>query len=133
MRDTARSTPRSQRTTLVVLAAAAATAATGCRSVAVWSAPTKTATTPAERRPSALEADELMWRALHGGQYDRIPDVLTALTAAYLENPRDPVTAGHVGFMHVWRLSERARQDAVPPTVTDDAVLSRKYFEESAR
>jgi hypothetical protein len=36
-------------------------------------------------------------------------------------------------FLHVWRLSERARLDVVPPTITDHAVLGRKYFAEAVR
>ena len=118
---------------ILPLLAAVAAAAAGCARLAEWAAPRKRATTLAERRPSALKADALMWQTLHGGQYERIDDTLTALTAAYLENPRDAVTAGHLGFMHTWRLSERARLDAVPPTITDHAVLARRYFGESVQ
>jgi hypothetical protein len=103
----------------------------GCSRLAVWSAPAKTPS--ATRTAAAVEADKLFWATLHGGDYDRIPEALTALKAAYLENPRDAVTAAHVGWMHTWRLGERARQAAVRPEITDDAVLARKYFEEAVR
>ena len=119
------------RVASMVLAAVLLTA--GCSKLAVWSAPNKTPT--GERTPLALQADSLFWQALHNGQYQNIPEVLTPLKAAYLQNPNDAVTAAHVGWMHIWRLAERARRDGAPPdpSVTDDAVLARKYFEEAVR
>ena len=57
-----------------------------------------------------------------------------ALKAAYLANPNDAVTAAHIGWLHIWRLSERARLGhGVGPDITDHAVLARKYFEEAVR
>jgi hypothetical protein len=104
----------------------------GCGTLAVWSAPEKTKS--ATRTPAAERADTLFWRTLHGGAYDQIPQSLTALKAAYLADPNDSVTAAHVGFMHIWRLAERARITSGPgPEITDDAVLARKYFEEAVR
>ena len=85
------------------------------------------------RTDASLKADDLFWKTFHGGEYERIPDALTALTAAYLDNPADSVTAAHTGWLHIWRLSERARLDSVPPTITDDAVMARKYFQEAVR
>jgi hypothetical protein len=101
--------------------------------VAIWSAPGK-APSP-ERTPSALRADDLFWRTLHNGEYEKIPEALTALKAAYLEDPNDAVTAAHIGWMHIWRLAERARPQSIPPGpgITDNAVLARKYFEEAVR
>lgn len=52
--------------------------------------------------------------------------------AAYLADPNDAVTAAHIGWMHIWRPSESTRLDRVPPTITDDAVLARRYFQEAA-
>jgi len=106
---------------------------TGCSALAIWAAADKVPS--GERTAAALRADELFWRTLHGGRYDRIPAVLTALKAAYLENPSDPVTAAHVGWMHIWQLAERARQEPPgrDPGITDHAVLGRKYFEEAVR
>jgi len=112
------------------LGLAALLLAAGCGTLAVWSAPEKTASTT--RTPESLRADELFWKTLHGGAYDRIPESLTALKAAYLANPRDAVTAAHIGWMHIWRLAERGRQ-APGPEITDHAVLGRKYFEEAVR
>src|SRR2546428_2026524 len=114
------------RRVLVILIAAAGLAA-GCSALAIWTAPSKAAS--AERTPSAVRADNLFWATLHGGQYEKISEALTALTAAYLENPNDAVTAAHVGWMHSWSLAERARLGpARDPRITDHAVLARKYF-----
>jgi hypothetical protein len=109
----------------------AALAAAGCGRVAVWSAPEKAAAT--ERSADAVEADKLFWATLHGGAYQRISTALTALKAAYLRTPNDAVTAAHIGWLHIWRLGERARQAQSTPDITDDAVLARKYFEEAVR
>ncbi len=102
----------------------------GCATLAVWSAPDKTAS--AARTPESERADALFWATLHGGRYDEIPRALTAVKAAYLANPSDAVTAAHAGWLHIWRLAERARV-APTPDITDDAVLARKYFEEAVR
>jgi hypothetical protein len=119
------------RGTLLGAALGLVLATAGCSRLAIWAAPAKEPS--AARTAAAIEADKLFWKTLHGGEYDRIPDALTALKGAYLENPRDAVTAAHVGWMHIWRLGERARQAALRPDVTDDAVLARKYFEEAVR
>jgi len=113
------------------LGIAAAVSTGGCAAIGIWSAPEKSAS--AERTPLALKADALFWQTLHGGQYEKIPEALTAVTAAYLENPRDAVTAAHVGWLHIWRLAERARIEKPPPGLTDHVVLSRRYFEEAVR
>ena len=105
--------------------------AAGCTALAIWTAPEKTAS--AARTEAAERADALFWTTLHAGDYEGIPRAITALTAAYLADPRDPVTAAHLGWLHIWRLVERARLDVVPPGITDHAVLSRKYFEEAVR
>jgi len=110
---------------------AVALLAGGCGRLAVWSAPAKAPSL--ERTPAARSADDLFWRTLHDGDYDKTPAALSALQAAYLDNPNDAVTAAHIGWVHIWRLGERARLDPVPPGITDEAVLSRRYFEEAVR
>ncbi len=84
------------------------------------------------RSDAAVQADALFWQVFHGGEYDNIPLALDALTAAYLEDPNDPITAGHIGGgLHLWRVSEQARMHVIPPTITDHVVLARKYLEKS--
>jgi hypothetical protein len=103
----------------------------GCGYMAVRSAPAKQAS--ASRTEAALKADELFWQTLHAGRYEEIPAVVNALTGAYLANPNDAVTAAHIGWTHFWRLAEGARLDRAPPTITHDAILARRYFEEAVR
>jgi uncharacterized protein YceK len=114
---------------LVVLAAV--TVLVGCSFVAIHAAPQKTASST--RTEAAQKADTLFWSTLHSGRYDEIGQALDALTSAYLANPADAVTAAHIGWMHMWRLSESTRLERVPATITDDAVLARKYFQEANR
>ena len=85
----------------------------------------------AERQPSALQADGLFWETFHRGDYAKIQASLEATTAAYLRNPNDAVRAAHIGWLHMWRLSERSRMEHTPATITDDAVLARKYFQKA--
>ncbi len=99
--------------------------------MAIWLAPRKTPT--ANMSEKAKQANAKFWDAFHGGRYEELPQVLNALTAAYLENPRDAQTAAHIGFSHIWRLSEHARLDTQSATITDELVLARKYFSEAVR
>jgi hypothetical protein len=103
----------------------------GCGYMAVRSAPEKQAS--ASRTEAALKADELFWQTLHAGRYEEIPTVVNALTGAYLADPGDAVTAAHIGWMHIWRLAESVRLDRAPPTITHDAILARRYFQEAVR
>jgi hypothetical protein len=99
--------------------------------IAVWLAPTKTATST--RSNVALKADELFWHTLHSGAYDDIPRVLEVLTAAYLEAPTDAVTAAHIAWLHNWRVAERDRLSTIPATITDHTILARRYFDEAVK
>ena len=119
------------RTFLQIVFIAALVAAGFPDSMAMWSAPAKTPSVG--RSEKAKKADAMFWDALHGGRYEELPHVLDALTAAYVENPRDAQTAAHIGFSHVWRLSEHARLDTQSATITDELVLARKYFFEAVR
>lgn len=101
----------------------------GCGYLAEHTAPKKQAAT--SRLPQAVGADELFWSTLHGADYEHIAPALEAETAAYLSSTNDAVTTAHVGWLHIWRLSERQRLAAVPATITDDATLSRRYFQEA--
>jgi len=108
---------------------AAAVLLGGCAFVAEKMAPTKPAST--QRSEAAKQADALFWATLHGGDYAGVPKALDALKAAYLQTPGDAETAAHIGFMHVWRIAERVRQPTLSPSITDDAMLSRRYFDEA--
>ena len=109
--------------------AAFAMAISGCAYLAVHTAPAKVPATT--RSEQALQADALFWKTLHGGDYSGISVALEAVTAAYLATPDDATTAAHVGFLHIWRIAERGRLNPVPAIITDDAMLSAKYFREA--
>ena len=100
-------------------------------SIGVLLAPAKKAT--GTRSADAVEADDVFWRTFHGGAYDEIPRVLEVLTAAYLDTPTDAVTAAHIAWLHNWRMAERARLSALPASITDHAMLARRYFDEAVR
>lgn len=87
------------------------------------------ASTAPARSPSSLQADALFWQTLHAGDYAHIQPALEAETGAHLRAPGDGTTTAHVGFLHIWRISERARQVRPAPSITDDALLARNYFE----
>jgi hypothetical protein len=57
-------------------------------SIAVWLAPDKTPTPSVSMSQKAKDANAKFWDAFHGGRYEQVPEVLEALTAAYIENPR---------------------------------------------
>jgi len=82
-------------------------------------------------KPECLEADQYFWENLHAGNYDSIPQILIRLKAVYLENSADWKIAAHIGFTHIWALTERDRLPVELPGVTDHAVLGRKYFEQA--
>jgi hypothetical protein len=85
------------------------------------------------RTQAAIEADGFFWKVFTSGDYDSIPALLNALTGAYLADPTDAKTAAHLGWTHAWHLSESKRLSAVPPTITDEAVIARKFFDQAVR
>jgi hypothetical protein len=116
---------------VVVLALIAAIGWWQRASIVIWLAPPKVAANG--QSESAKRANDKFWNALHGGRYEELPDVIEALTAAYLRDPRDATTAAHIGFSHAWFGSERSRLDRVPATMTEHIALARRYFAEAVR
>jgi hypothetical protein len=78
-------------------------------------------------------ANQYFWENFHGGNYHKIDSILYYLGAAYSENPNHLETVTHLGFTHIWALSERQNLDTIPPTIVDHATLALKYFGESYR
>jgi hypothetical protein len=101
----------------------------GCGYIEEHTAPVKMPS--AQRSPEARAADALFWETFRRGRYENIQAALEAETRAYLADPRDVVSAAHIGWLHIWRLSERSRLAEVPATITDDALLARRYFQEA--
>ena len=79
----------------------------------------------------AFQADEYFWTTLHQGNYQNIPNAEKLLLAAYLKNPNDPKLAAHLGFLHIWQISERARLAQQNPAAVNDIILARKYFSDA--
>jgi hypothetical protein len=101
------------------------------REIGIRSAPAKREV--ATRSPAAIAADSVFWHTFHGGQYDSIQPAIEALTRAYLATPNDAMTAGHLGWLHIWRISEHSRLAKTPASITEDMALSRKFFEEAVQ
>jgi hypothetical protein len=114
-----------------VVLAAGALGWRGRGAIAVWLAPGKTPSSQMSEK--AKSANAKFWDVFHAGRYDEVDDVIEALTAAYLEDPRDTETTAHIAFAHVWKQSEAARLDKLPARITDHIVLARKYFSEAVQ
>lgn len=102
---------------------------TGCDDLAVtFTAKKKPDTTQTQL---SEQAEKVFWDTLHQGQYDNIPYATQLLTAAYLQNPRDPQLAAHLGFVHIWKIAERQRKENIPSTIVNEIVLANKYFSDA--
>ena len=107
-----------------------AIAGAGCAKTAVRAARDKRP--EPSRSELASGATDAFWATFHDSLYDNLDPVVFQLTAAYLEQPRDPELALLLGHAHFWKLAERRRLDP-DPRVTDSLILAEKYFEEAAR
>ena len=98
----------------------------GCEKIALMTTPKKKPIP--SHSPLATKAQTTFWDTLHQGQYEKIPDTTRFLTAAYLENPNDPALAAHLGFIHIWKITERQRVKTNDPTIVNEIILAKKYF-----
>lgn len=78
----------------------------------------------------SLEANGFMWDQLHRGNYDSIPAIIDRLNEAYNNNPEDPATTAHLGFVHLWAFSERVRH-APDSSIAGHVILSNRFFKEA--
>lgn len=104
---------------------------TACEKIALWNTPSKTPRASNSRL--AAQADHYFWRTLHQGRYEDIPQADRLLMAAYLENPNDPKIAAHLGFLHIWSITERYRVPYKNPLIPNQIVLSKKYFADAVQ
>ncbi|KTC87358.1 hypothetical protein [Legionella drozanskii] len=102
---------------------------TACEQISVLSTPKKQAI--ASHSELANKAQNYFWETLHQGNYQDIPQVDYLLMAAYLENPNDPTLAAHIGLLHLWKITERQRNKTIPPTITNEIILSKKYLSDA--
>lgn len=80
-----------------------------------------------------MQADHFFWENYHAGNYDKIPEILNQLKAAYLSAPNDYRLAAHIGFTHAWALNESHRLKKRSALAIDHAALAVKYFDEAFR
>jgi hypothetical protein len=77
------------------------------------------------------DANKFFWENYHQGNYDSIPKIIEKLNHALQENPNDLRTTAHLGFVHIWALSERHRLTQINPAIIEHNTLSRRYFYEA--
>jgi hypothetical protein len=102
---------------------------TACEKIALMFTPEKKPLI--SNSPLEAEAEHYFWETLHQGQYDHIPKANDLLMAAYLQNPNNPKLAAHLGFLHMWLISERARMPGNNPLITNEIILSKHYFQDA--
>ena len=112
-----------------VTLAVACSAVAGCSWFAVATAPAKLAQ-PTDDHGRAVAAQ--FWDALHAGAYERIDALLESHAQVLVATPGDASTAAHKGWLHAWRLAERARA-APAARITEHATLARVLFDDAAR
>lgn len=100
-----------------------------CENIALMMTPAKKA--KSSHTALANKARKSFWDTLHSGNYNGLPETTKNLTAAYLENPNDPELSAFLGFSHIWKITERQRLTNIPPTITDEMILSQKYFSDA--
>ncbi|WP_419421273.1 hypothetical protein ACNVED_15500 (plasmid) [Legionella sp. D16C41] len=98
-----------------------------CESIALLSTPKKQALD--SKNNLAQVAEQFFWKTLHQGNYKNIDASIRLLMIAYLKNPYDPKLAAHLGFMHLWKITERSVKPN--PRMPDEIILARKYFEDA--
>jgi hypothetical protein len=102
---------------------------TGCEKIALLTIPKNKPIQSTS--PLAHQAQRYFWQTLHSGRYQDISKADYLLTAAYLENPNDPAIAAHLGFLHIWKITERNRLAGENPLITNEIILSQNYFSDA--
>jgi tetratricopeptide (TPR) repeat protein len=77
---------------------------------------------------SSQTADARFWSALHGADYAAYPQALAAVEAALAESPEDPLQNAHLGWLHIWHLSEAEGFGASPQEMSADLADAKRYF-----
>lgn len=100
-----------------------------CEQVAILSTPRKQPIKSTNQL--AIKAQNYFWNTLHRGSYQDISKADYLLMAAYLQNPNDPKLAAHLGFIHLWKITERQRNLNESPKITNEIIMSKKYFSDA--
>lgn len=100
-----------------------------CEKVAIFMTPVKK---PLQSHSKmAANADRYFWTTLHKGRYQDITKADKLLMESYLKNPNDPNLAAHLGFLHIWKITERQRESEQDPLIPNEIILSKQYFAEA--
>jgi hypothetical protein len=78
------------------------------------------------------DVHQYMMDQLHQGNYDSIPAILDKLYKAHKKEPESSVLNADLGFVYLWRFSERGRKPSVPG-IENSVYLSNYYFKEAIR
>ncbi len=74
------------------------------------------------------EENVYFWKQFHEGNLDNVDSIINKLEVQYKKDTTNFVVNAHLGFAHIWALSEWQRIPNVGSNVTDHAYLSYKYF-----
>lgn len=102
-----------------------------CEKIALWSTPPQKAAI--SNTPLAIKAKSNFWQTLHQGNYQALPETDYSLMEAYLETPNDPELAAYLGFVHIWKITERARLKTQSPLIPNQIVLAKNYFKDALK
>jgi tetratricopeptide (TPR) repeat protein len=83
---------------------------------------------PSAAGEAAKVANERFWSALHGADYGAYPQALTAGEAALAQAPDDAKLNAHLGWLHIWHLSEAGNFQATPQDRRADLTSAGHYF-----
>lgn len=73
-------------------------------------------------------ANRIFWDNFHLGNYDSISAIIDKLNNALQQQPNDLITTTHLGFVHIWSLSEIQRLNEPHPGIREHIFLSKTYF-----
>jgi hypothetical protein len=76
------------------------------------------------------EASQFMWDQLHLGNYDSAFQIIAKLTSAWNKSSDDPTLNKHLGFVHLWKFSERERT-AHDTSVFRNVFISNYFFKKA--
>lgn len=98
----------------------------GCERIALLTTSTKKPIKSISKL--ATDAENYFWKTLHEGRYQDISKADTLLMEAYLQNTNDPTLAAHLGFLHIWKITERQREAKPNSLIPNEIILSTHYF-----
>lgn len=100
----------------------------GCAELAIWMTEKKVAHTSST--PLAKEAKRFFWQTFHQNNKTELNKAEHLLMRAYLQNTNDPNITALVGFLHIWKLTERDNTHP-DPLIVNQIHLAQDYFEKA--